>query len=161
MGEYASHEGALDAAGLRFGVGVARFNRDISERLLDGCLRALSDRGATDDAVSVWWVPGAFELPVVAKRLADSGCVDAVICLGAVVRGETAHFDYVAGGVTQGLVQAAVTTGVPVIFGVLTVETREQADDRLGGTEGHKGEEAARTALEMIALLRQLAAPTD
>jgi 6,7-dimethyl-8-ribityllumazine synthase len=156
MGEYAAHAGALDATGLRFGIAVARFNLDITEPLLDGCTRALRERGAADSDVGVWWVPGAFELPVVAKRLADSGTVDAVVCLGAVVRGETAHFDYVAGGVTQGLVQAAVNTGVPVIFGVLTVDNREQAFDRIGGKEGHKGEEAALTAIEMVRLLGQL-----
>lgn len=156
MGEYVAHTGGLDATGLRFGIAVARFNSDITEPLLEGCTRALSDRGAADADVSVWWVPGAFELPVVAKRLADSGKVDAVVCLGAVVRGETPHFDYVAGGATQGLVQAAVDTGVPVIFGVLTVDTREQAFDRIGGKEGHKGEEAALTAIEMVRLLRKL-----
>jgi 6,7-dimethyl-8-ribityllumazine synthase len=156
MGEYASHEGALDAKGLRFAVAVARFNRDITDRLLAGCTETLGSAGAADADVSVWWVPGAFELPVIAKRLADSGRVDAVICLGAVVRGDTAHFEYVAGGVTQGLVQAAVDTGVPVIFGVLTVDNREQAFDRLGGSEGHKGEEAAATALEMARLLQEI-----
>lgn len=156
MGHYASHEGSLDAQGLRFAIAVARFNRDLTERLLDGAVRALTDRGAEDGAVGVWWVPGAFELPVLAKRLAASGSIDAVICLGAVVRGETAHFEYVAGGATQGLVQAAVDTGVPVIFGVLTVDNREQALDRLGGSEGHKGEEAACTAIEMARLLREI-----
>ena len=118
--------------------------------------RALKAAGASDGDVSVWWVPGAFELPVVAKRLADSGRVDAVVCLGAVIRGDTAHFEYVAGGATQGLVQAAVSTGVPVIFGVLTVDSREQALARVGGSEGHKGEEAANTAIETVRLLQQL-----
>ncbi len=156
MGEYAAYEGDLDAKGLRVAIAVARFNRDVTEPLLDGALRALTAAGAADDDVSVWWVPGAFELPVVAKRLADSGRVDAVICLGAVIRGDTAHFEYVAGGATQGLIQAAVTTGVPVIFGVLTVDTREQALARVGGSEGHKGEEAAQTAIETARLLQQL-----
>ncbi len=156
MGSYVAYEGALDASGLRFGIVVARFNREITQGLLDGALVALERAGAADDTVSVWWVPGAFELPVVAKRLADSGKVDAVICLGAVVRGDTAHFDFVAGGATQGLVQAAVATGVPVIFGVLTVDTQEQARDRIGGKEGHKGEEAADTAIETARLLQQI-----
>ncbi len=156
MGEYAAFEGSLDARGLRVAIAVARFNRDITEALLDGALTALRAAGAADADVSVWWVPGAFELPVAAKRLADSGRVDAVICLGAVIRGDTAHFEYVAGGATQGLVQAAVTTGVPVIFGVLTVDTRQQALDRIGGKDGHKGEEAAHTAIEMVRLLEQL-----
>ena len=138
MGSYVAYEGNLDAKGLRFGIVVARFNREITGGLLEGALGALERAGAADDAVSVWWVPGAFELPVVAKRLADSGKVDAVICLGAVVRGDTAHFDFVAGGATQGLVQAAVDTGVPVIFGVLTVDTQQQALDRIGGKEGQR-----------------------
>ena len=111
MGDYVAFEGELDATGIRVAIAVARFNRDITEQLLDGSFRTLKAAGASDDDVSVWWVPGAFELPVVAKRLADSGRVDAVICLGAVIRGDTAHFEYVAGGATQGLVQAAVSTG--------------------------------------------------
>ncbi len=160
MGKYAAFEGSLDATGLRIGIVVARFNRDITEPLLEGALRALdragANAGANAGAVSVYWVPGAFELPVVAKRLADSGKVDAVICLGAVVRGDTAHFDFVAGGATQGIVQAAVQTGVPVIFGVLTVDTQQQALDRIGGCEGHKGEEAAETAIETARLLQQI-----
>ena len=156
MGTYAAYEGALDASGLRFAIVVARFNESITSGLLDGAVRALDRAGARDSDVSVWWVPGAFELPVVAKRLADSGRVDAVICLGAVVRGDTAHFDFVAGGVTQGLVQAAVQTGVPVIFGVLTVDTQQQALDRIGGKAGHKGEEAADTAIETARLLQQI-----
>ena len=156
MGSYAAYEGTLDAKGLRFGIVVARFNSAITGGLLEGAVRALERAGAADDAVSVWWVPGAFELPVVAKRLADSGKVDAVICLGAVVRGDTAHFDFVAGGATQGLVQAAVDTGVPIIFGVLTVDTQQQALDRIGGKEGHKGEEAADTAIETARLLQQI-----
>jgi 6,7-dimethyl-8-ribityllumazine synthase len=156
LGEYAAYEGDLDAKGMRIAIAVARFNRDITEQLLDGALRAVRDAGASDDDVSVWWVPGAFELPVVAKRLADSGRVDAVICLGAVIRGDTAHFEYVAGGATQGLVQAAVSTGVPVIFGVLTVDTLDQALARVGGAEGHKGEEAAHTAIETVRLLQNL-----
>ncbi len=156
MGEYSAFEGTLDASGLRVGIAVARFNRDITEQLLDGAVRALRDAGAADDAVSVWWVPGAFELPVVAKRLAESGRVDAVVCLGAVIRGDTAHFEYVAGGATQGLMQVSVDTGVPVVFGVLTVDSREQALARVGGAEGHKGEEAAQTAIETVRLLQQL-----
>ena len=143
MGEYAPSEVDLDATGMRFAIVVARFNRDITEELLDGAERVLRKRAAAD--VTVAWVPGAFEAPLVAKRLAASGSVDAVICLGAVIRGETAHFEYVAG-----------ETAVPVIFGVLTVDDREQAHDRLGGKEGHKGEEAALAAIEMVSLLRSL-----
>jgi 6,7-dimethyl-8-ribityllumazine synthase len=154
MGEYAATEGSLDATGMRFAITVARFNRDVTEALLDGAERVLRKRGAAD--VRVAWVPGAYELPLVAKRFAASGTVDAVICLGAVIRGETAHFEYVAGEAAAGITRAALDTGVPVIFGVLTVDNREQALDRLGGKEGHKGEEAAETAIEMVSLLRAL-----
>jgi 6,7-dimethyl-8-ribityllumazine synthase len=154
MGEYAAHEGELDATGMRIAVVVARFNREITEALLDGAETVLRKFNADD--VSVSWVPGAFELPLTAKRLAASGTVDAVVCLGAVIRGETAHFEYVAGEAAAGITRAALDTGVPVIFGVLTVDTRQQALDRIGGSEGHKGEEAALTAIEMVSLLRQL-----
>jgi 6,7-dimethyl-8-ribityllumazine synthase len=141
---------------MRVAVVVARFNEPITGALLDGARRELARLGAADTDVTVCWVPGAFELPVVAKRLAGSGAVDAVVCLGAIVRGETAHFDYVAMGATQGILQAGLDTGVPVVFGVLTVDTQQQAFDRIGGKEGHKGEEAAATAVEMATLLRQL-----
>ena len=154
MGEYAAHEGGLDATGMRFGVAVARFNRDITEKLLEGAEAMLRKHDAAD--VTVAWVPGAYELPLVAKRLAGSGTLDAVVCLGAVIRGETAHFEYVAGEAAAGITRAALDTGVPVIFGVLTVDTRDQALDRLGGKEGHKGEEAALTAIEMVSLFREL-----
>jgi len=154
MGEYAATEGDLDATGMRFAIAVARFNRDITEVLLDGAERMLRKHGAAD--ARVVWVPGAFELPLVAKKLAASGTVDAVICLGAVIRGETAHFEYVAGETAAGITRAALDTGVPVIFGVLTVDNREQATDRLGGKDGHKGEEAAETAIEMVSVLRAL-----
>jgi 6,7-dimethyl-8-ribityllumazine synthase len=154
MGEYAAHEGALDATGMRFAVAVARFNRDITEDLLAGVETMLRKHDAAE--VNVAWVPGAYELPLVAQRWAASGAVDAVICLGAVIRGETAHFEYVAGEAAAGITRAALDTGVPVIFGVLTVDNREQARDRLGGKEGHKGEEAALTAIEMVSLLRSL-----
>ena len=154
MGDYAAQEGDLDATGMRFAIVVARFNRDITEALLDGAERMLRKHDAAD--VTVAWVPGAFELPLVAKRFAASGTVDAVVCLGAVIRGETAHFEYVAGEAAAGITRAALDTGVPVVFGVLTVDTREQAHDRLGGKEGHKGEEAALTAIEMVSLLRRL-----
>jgi len=154
MGEYNAREGALDATGMRFAVVVARFNRDITEELLEGAERMLRKHEAAE--VTVVWVPGAFEAPLVAKHFAASGTVDAVICLGAVIRGETAHFEYVAGETAAGITRAALDTGVPVVFGVLTVDDREQARDRLGGKEGHKGEEAALTAIEMASLLRDL-----
>lgn len=156
MGEYSAPGHEVDATGMRVALVVARFNEEITTALLDGARRALAERGVADDRVELAWVPGAFELPVVAKRLAESGAVDAVVCLGAVIRGDTPHFDYVAGEAARGLQQAALDTGVPVVFGVLTTDTRQQALDRVGGSEGHKGEEAALTALEMVALLRRL-----
>ena len=117
----------------------------------------LRDAGVADEDVTVAWVPGAFELPLVAKHLASSGWCDSVVCLGAVIRGDTPHFDYVAGEAARGLQEAALATGIPIVFGVLTTDTLQQALDRIGGSEGHKGEEAANTALEMIELLRRLA----
>ncbi|MGQ0825805.1 MAG: 6,7-dimethyl-8-ribityllumazine synthase [Actinomycetota bacterium] len=139
---------------MRIAIVVARFNQDVTERLLDGAHDALEKYGARD--VLVARVPGAFELPLVAKRLAASGAIDGVVCLGAVIRGETAHFEFVAGESAAGITRAALDTGKPVVFGVLTVDTREQAFDRLGGEEGHKGEEAAATVVEMVSLLRRL-----
>ena len=135
----------------RIAIVVARFNREITEQLLEGARGALREAGASDDDVSVWWVPGAFELPVVAKRLADSKRVDAVICLGAVIRGDTAHFEYVAGEAASGLQLAGLETGVPVAFGVLTVDTEEQAEARID-----KGADVARAALEMADLFSQV-----
>jgi 6,7-dimethyl-8-ribityllumazine synthase len=154
MGEYASTEADLDASGMRFAIVAARFNHDITEPLAAGAEKALREHGAAE--VSVVWVPGAFELPLVAKRYAQSGTVDAVVCIGAVIRGETAHFEFVAGECAAGVTRASLDTGIPVAFGVLTVEDRQQALDRVGGAEGHKGEEAAITAIEMVALLRSI-----
>jgi 6,7-dimethyl-8-ribityllumazine synthase len=154
VGEYSAYEGTLDASGMRFAIAVARFNDDITKQLLAGAQSTLEKRNADD--IQVAWTPGAFELPLVAKRFAASGAVDAVICLGAVIRGETAHFEFVAGEAAAGITRAALDTGIPVIFGVLTVDNRTQAQERLGGAEGHKGEEAAETAIEMVSLLRTL-----
>ena len=154
MGEYARYEGELDATGMRFAIVAARFNNDVTEPLCAGAEKMLRDHGAAD--VHVAWVPGAFELPLVAKRFAQSGAVDAVVCIGAVIRGETAHFEYVAGECAAGVTRASLDTGVPIAFGVLTVEDRAQAHERIGGREGHKGEEAAATAIEMVSLLRNL-----
>jgi 6,7-dimethyl-8-ribityllumazine synthase len=156
VGEYAAHEGALDARGMRFGVVAARFNRHVTEPLLEGALRVLTEHGADERDLVVAWVPGSFEIPLAAKRLAESGAVDAVICLGAVIRGDTAHFDYVAGGAAEGILRTALDASIPVVFGVLTTDTLQQALDRVGGSEGHKGEEAALTAIEMVDLLRAL-----
>jgi 6,7-dimethyl-8-ribityllumazine synthase len=156
MGRYSLGDEQLDASGMRFGIVVARYNRDVCEKLLDGAERTLRDHGATDDHVTVAWVPGAFEVPLVAKHLAHGRHVDAVICLGAVIRGDTPHFDYVAGECAAGIMRVALETDIPVVFGVLTTDDVEQAMARVGGDAGHKGEEAALAAIEMVALLRQL-----
>jgi 6,7-dimethyl-8-ribityllumazine synthase len=154
MGEYSAGDAELDASGMRLAIVVGRFNDDITARLLEGARDAIARTGGS--APEVWWVPGAFEIPLVAKRLAASGTVDAVVCLGAVVRGGTPHFDYVAGACASGVAAAALDTGVPVAFGVLTTDDQAQALDRSGGTEGNKGSEAALTAIEMVGLLRGL-----
>jgi 6,7-dimethyl-8-ribityllumazine synthase len=158
VGEYEEYEGSLDATGMRMAVVAGRFNAHITRPLLDGALAELASHGLPEADVPVHWVPGAFEIPLVAKRLASSGAVDAVICLGAVIRGDTAHFDYVAGPCAAGIAQAGLETGVPVIFGVLTTNDLQQALDRAGGGEGNKGAEAATTAIEMVTLLRALPA---
>jgi 6,7-dimethyl-8-ribityllumazine synthase len=156
MGRYSVGDDELDATGMRFGIVVGRYNRDVTEKLLDGAERALRDCGASDDDISVVWVPGAFEVPLVAKRLACKHDVDAVICLGAVIRGDTPHFDFVASEASAGIMRAALETDTPVVFGILTTDDLDQAYARTGGAAGHKGEEAARTAVEMVTLLRQL-----
>lgn len=154
-----TYEGAFDARDLRIAVVVSRFNETISKRLLDGAIDSLLRHGANDDNLSVTWVPGAYELPLAADRIASSGTVDAVVCLGAVIRGETAHFEYVAGGAASGIAEVMLRTGVPVTFGVLTTESTEQAEDRAGGKMGNKGAEAALAAVEMANLLAALPKP--
>jgi 6,7-dimethyl-8-ribityllumazine synthase len=156
MGTYTEYEGKSDAAGMRLAIVAGRFNGDVTKLLLDGALHELADRGLEPDAVPVIWVPGAFEIPLLAKRLAKSGERDAVICLGAVIRGDTPHFDFVAGECASGISRVALDTGVPVAFGVLTTDDLDQALARAGGAEGNKGAEAAATAVEMVDLLRQL-----
>jgi len=131
---------------------AARFNSDIVDELLAGAQRQLLKLGVSDDRLNVYRVPGAFELPVAAKWAADSKKYAAVICLGAVIRGDTPHFDYVAGEAARGIAAVSIATGVPIIFGVLTTNTHQQALDRIGGSHGHAGERAAEAALEMIAL---------
>lgn len=150
------YEGDFRTPSGRFALVAARFNRFVVEELLEGALDALRRHGVADDAVDVAWVPGSFEIPLVARRLAGSGRYAAVICLGAVIKGDTGHYDHVAGGATSGVMQAAMTTGVPVIFGVLTCDTVEQAINRAGAKAGNKGFEAAVTAIEMVNLLEQL-----
>ena len=140
-------EWSLDARGLKFAIVVARFNRDITEKLLEGARTALE--GASAESFDVFYVPGSFELPLAAKMLARKHCYDALIALGAVIRGDTPHFDYVAGEAAHGLQQVALETGLPVAFGVLTTNTYQQAADRAGGNAGNKGHDAAMTAIEM------------
>ncbi len=150
-------EGQLVAGeGARFAIVVSRFNALVTDQLLDGALDMLRRHGADLDGVTVARCPGGYEVPLVAKKLAASGKYDAVICLGAVIRGATPHFDYVASGAASGTMQAALDTGVPVIFGVLTTDTVEQALERAGSKAGNKGADAAAAALEMTDLLRQL-----
>jgi len=147
-----------DTRGLRIATVVARFNQHVTSRLEVGVIETLTEHGVVGDDAPVFRVPGAFELPVVAKRLAEAGEWDAVICVGAVIRGDTPHFDYVAGECAAGLARVALDTGVPVVFGVLTTDDLDQAYARAGGAEGNKGSEAAATALETAALLRSLPA---
>ena len=150
------HEGALEGRGRRVAVVVSRFNDVVTSRLLEGALAALRRHGVGDEDVEVAWTPGALEIPLAAQRLARSEQFDAIVCLGAVIRGDTAHFDYVAGGCAQGVQRVALETGVPCTFGVLTTETLEQALDRAGGKHGNKGWDAAEAALEMADLLGSL-----
>ncbi|MDI6632188.1 MAG: 6,7-dimethyl-8-ribityllumazine synthase [Bacillota bacterium] len=150
-----TYEGHLIGEGLRFGIVVGRFNEFITQKLLSGALDALYRHGVADEDVAVAWVPGAFEIPVVAKRLAVSGRYDAVICLGTVIRGATPHFEYVAGEMAKGIARVGVDTGVPVIFGVITADTLEQAIERAGSKAGNKGFSAALSAIEMANLLKR------
>ncbi|HZB81446.1 MAG TPA: 6,7-dimethyl-8-ribityllumazine synthase [Rubrobacteraceae bacterium] len=149
-------EGDLAATGRTFGVVASRFNDFIVRPLLDGALDAIKRHGGDTGAVDVVWVPGSYEIPLVAKRLALSGKYDAIVCLGAVIRGATAHFDYVAGGVASGISAVALEANLPVIFGVLTTDTIEQAIERAGTKAGNKGFEAVVTAIEMASLMDQM-----
>lgn len=149
-------EGMLTGRGLRIGMVVARFNEFVTSKLMEGALDALVRHEVDPDAIDVLWVPGSFEIPLAAKRMADSGRYDAVVCLGAVIRGATPHFDYVAAEVAKGVANVSLATGVPVIFGVLTTDTIEQAIERAGTKAGNKGFDAAVTAIEMANALRQL-----
>jgi len=148
--------GALRGDGLRIAVVCSRFNELVTERLLAGALDGLARHGVDKSSITVVWVPGAFEVPLAAAHLASSGEVDAVICVGAVIRGATGHYEHVAGQCAAGVQRAQLDTGVPVIFGVLTTETTEQALERAGGKGGNKGFEAATAAIEMADLVRQL-----
>jgi len=151
------YEGKLLAENLKFGIVISRFNEFITKKLLDGAMDTLTRHGAKTEAVSVAWVPGTFEVPLVAQKMASSGKYDAVICLGAVIRGATPHFDYIAAEVTKGIAQVGLSTGKPVIFGVITADTIEQAIERAGTKAGNKGSDAAQAAIEMANLLVEIA----
>ena len=148
--------GKLDASGMRFGIVVSRFNDVVAQRLLEGAVDTLVRHGADDSDLTVVWVPGSFEIPLAAQELAGSGQVDAVVCLGVVIRGDTPHFDLVAGEASRGVGAVATGTRIPTAFGILTTETLEQAIDRAGGKNGNKGADAALAAVEMVSLLRSL-----
>jgi 6,7-dimethyl-8-ribityllumazine synthase len=154
-----SYSGQLRGDGLRIAIACARFNDLITDRLLSGARDGLVRHGVDEASITEAWAPGAFELPLVAQRLATSGEYDAVICLGAVIRGATGHYEHVAGQCAAGIQRAQLDTGVPVVFGVLTTDTIEQAIERAGTKAGNKGYEAAETAIEMADLLRQLPKP--
>lgn len=148
-------EGNLIGSGLKIGVVVGRFNEFITSKLLSGALDALKRHGVEEEGVEVAWVPGAFEIPLIAKKMAESGRYDAVITLGTVIRGATPHFDYVSGEVAKGVAAVSLQTGLPVVFGVLTTDTIEQAVERAGTKAGNKGWDAASSAIEMANLARQ------
>jgi 6,7-dimethyl-8-ribityllumazine synthase len=149
-------EGKLEAKGQKFGIVVSRFNSFICERLLEGAVDALIRHGADDKNISVARVPGAFEIPFFAKKMAESGKYDALICLGAVIRGSTPHFDFVASEVSKGVAQVSLESGIPIAFGVLTTDTIEQAVERAGTKAGNKGFDAAMTVIESVNLLKVL-----
>ena len=151
-----TYEGKLDAKGMKFGIVIARFNEFISGKLLSGCIDGLNRHGTDEENIDVVWSPGSFEIPMLAKKLAKSGRYDAVICLGAVIRGATPHFEYVAAEVSKGVANVGHESGIPVIFGVLTTDNIEQAIERAGTKGGNKGFDAALAAIEMVDLLRQI-----
>lgn len=149
-------EGNLIAQGLKIGIVAGRFNEFIGSKLLSGAIDTLKRHGMDEDAISVAWVPGAFEIPLIAKKMAKSGKYDAVICLGAVIRGATAHFEYVSAEVSKGITSVGLDSEIPVIFGVLTVDSIEQAIERAGTKAGNKGSEAAAAAIEMVNLIKEI-----
>lgn len=150
-------EGKLIASGMRIGIVCARFNEFIVSKLLSGCQDCLLRHGVQDEDIETAWVPGAFEIPLIASKMAQSGRYDAVIALGAVIRGSTSHYDYVCAEVSKGIASVSLQTGVPVMFGVLTTDTIEQAIERAGTKAGNKGADCALGAIEMVNLTRQLA----
>jgi len=151
-------EGQLTAKGLRFAIVVSRFNSLVTQRLLDGALDALRRHEVDENAITIAWTPGSFELPLVAQKFAKSGKYDAIICLGCIIRGDTPHFEYVASETAKGIAQVMLDTGVPVVFGVVTADNLEQALERAGAKAGNRGFDAAMTAMEMANLLRKIEA---
>ena len=149
-------EGELQASGFRFGIIVSRFNDFITSKLLDGALDALLRHGALEEDINIIRVPGSFEIPMVARKMALKGTYNAIICLGTVIRGATPHFDYIAAEVSKGIASASMETGVPIAFGIITSDTIEQAVERAGTKSGNKGWDAAITAIEMAQLLKKL-----
>ena len=149
-------EGKIDASGLKTAIIVSRFNEFITGKLLAGAIDCLKRHNANDDDITAVWVPGAFEIPAVAKRLADTGKYDSIICLGAVIRGATPHFDYVSSEVSKGVAQVGMSAAIPVIFGVLTTDSIEQAIERAGTKSGNKGFDAAMTAIELVSLYKNI-----
>ncbi|GJM25259.1 MAG: 6,7-dimethyl-8-ribityllumazine synthase [Phycisphaerae bacterium] len=152
--------GEMSSAGFKFALVVSRFNDFITSKLVDGAIDTLVRHGTADDDISVLYVPGAFELPFMAKRAAASGAFDAVVCLGCVIRGQTPHFDYVAGQAARGIAQVGLDTGVPTTFGLITSDTLEQAIERAGSKAGNKGSDAAASAIELVSLLSKLSSST-
>ncbi len=151
-----TYQGKLIASGLRFGVVIGRFNEFISSKLLSGVIDGLVRHGAAESDIEVTWVPGAFEIPLIAQKMANSKKYDAVICIGAVIRGSTPHFDYVATEMSKGIAKVSLDSGIPVTFGVLTTDTIEQAIERAGTKAGNKGYDAAVTAIEMANLMKNI-----
>lgn len=149
-------EGNMIAKGRKFGIIASRFNDFITKELIAGCLDALIRHGAEEKDLAVAWVPGAFEIPLIAQKIAKSKSYDAIICLGTVIRGSTPHFDYIAAEVSKGVAKVSLDSGIPVIFGVITADTIEQAVERAGTKDGNKGKDAALSAIEMVNLLGQL-----
>jgi 6,7-dimethyl-8-ribityllumazine synthase len=149
-----THHGRLNAEGFRFAIVASRWNDFLTARLVEGALDAFERLGAAEDAVEVFKVPGSFEIPLLALRVAETKRFDAVVCVGTILRGQTPHFDYIAGEVTKGIAQAAMQTGVPVLYGIITADTLEQAIDRAGVKAGNKGFEAAMSAVELVNLYK-------
>ena len=149
-------EGSFIPKDIRIGIVVARFNEFITNKLLGGAVDTLKRHGVADEAIDVAWVPGSFEIPLIAKKMADSGKYDAVICLGAIIRGSTTHYDLVCNEAAKGVAQVSLSSNIPVMFGIITTENLEQAIDRAGAKAGNKGSECAEGAIEMINLIRQI-----